>query len=61
MAPAGETAAGDRRLLFMHLFVFFGSFLNEGPFQVPNVVRHPLLKRTPKRDPNLENYPFVLI
>ena len=30
-----------------------GSFLNQGPF----IVRYPY-KKDPKRDPNLENYPY---
>ena len=34
-----------------------GSFLNQGPSQVPKIVRHPS-KKDPKRDPNLENYPY---
>ena len=35
-----------------------GSSLNYGPFLGPNIVRHPY-KKDPKRDPNLENYPYV--
>ena len=34
-----------------------GSFLNQGPSQVPKIVRHPS-KKDPKRDPNLENHPY---
>ena len=29
------------------------------PFWVPNIIRHPY-KEDPKRDPNLENYPYGL-
>ena len=30
------------------------------PFRVPNMVRHPFNK-DPQRDPNLENYRFVVV
>ena len=34
-----------------------GSSLYQGPFAVPNIVRHPYNK-DPKGDPNLENHPY---